>query len=81
MELGLSCYLSSFLEAGYDNLIACQDMTDQDLDNIGGITKPGHRKTLLTASKELNQRRKNGILWLSQSVDNLFLQQNHCLRR
>lgn len=54
--LGFECYVESFLESGYDNLLACQHLTEEDLNNIGLILKPGHRKTLLAASKLLQQQ-------------------------
>lgn len=58
-SLGLECYQESFVCAGYDNLVACQDLTDKDLDNIKAVTKPGHRKTLLNASRNLSTAHVN----------------------
>lgn len=60
-ELGLQCYLDSFVEAGYDNIMVCEELMEEDLNHIGSISKPGHRKTLIVASKDLKERRKGNI--------------------
>lgn len=58
--IGLSAYAEAFSAAGYDNLLVCEALSEDDLNHIGGITKPGHRKTLLLASQELKELRKKG---------------------
>lgn len=72
-EIGLNSYLKDFENAGYDNLLACEDLTEEDLNNMPSISKPGkknnffnhvlllkigHKKILMNASKELKERRK-----------------------
>jgi hypothetical protein len=59
-EIGLSSYFDAFVEAGYDNLLVCEELEDSDLNHIGSIIKPGHRKTILLASKELKERKRRG---------------------
>ncbi len=51
-EIGFSQYLEKFLAAGYDTLRVCQELTTEDLDMIG-VTLPGHKKSIILASKEL----------------------------
>jgi hypothetical protein len=52
-SVGLVSYLALFTSAGYDNIVACSDLSVTDLDNISKDILPGHRKTLLNASKNL----------------------------
>lgn len=51
-SLSLSQYLQRFNDAGFDHLISCQNLTQQDIDHIGIVT-PGHIKRLQIASKLL----------------------------
>ena len=51
-EIGFEEYVSVFAAFGYESLHLVQLLDDGDLD-IMSITKPGHRKALLTAAAEL----------------------------
>jgi hypothetical protein len=81
-EIGLASYLEAFQTAGYDNILVCEELDESDLNNIGQITKPGHRKTLLLASKELKSRRKENPAgkshFISQRPHLLFLILTFC---
>lgn len=51
-------YLDNFVEAGYDTLRVCEEITEEDLVHFPTITKPGHKKAILIAAKELKEMRQ-----------------------
>lgn len=55
-EIGFEEYVSTFTEFGYSSLHLAQLLDEGDLD-IMSITKPGHRKALISAASELSKAR------------------------
>lgn len=72
-KIGFSCYLDGFLEAGYDNIRVCEELTDEDLQHISSNIKPGHRKSILIASKELKELRQGFISLSILNILNCFI--------
>ena len=52
-SIGLSQYVSHFLENGYDDMDSLWDLNNDDLDAIG-IRLPGHRKKILTQASKFS---------------------------
>ncbi|KAL6055629.1 Histidine phosphatase family protein [Balamuthia mandrillaris] len=63
-SIGLEAYAPAFAEHGYDNLLVCSHLSEEDLDLLG-VVSAGHRKTLLLYSKQLQQQRQQR----SNSID------------
>lgn len=55
-SFNFATYTTNFLEKGYDSLFVCSHLEESDLDQLQ-ITKPGHRKTILLKSKEIEEQR------------------------
>ena len=54
-SLGLSRYEEHFIDGGFDDIEFLYDLTKEDLEAIG-ITKVGHQRKILMATKKLQQR-------------------------
>ena len=71
-SIGFDFYWQKFEEAGYEDLKSITDMNEEDL-NLIGISKPGHRRSILISSIELKKvkfkkflRKKLNIFFLKK---------------
>ena len=52
LDLGLPCYIQTFLDNGWDQLKWIKDMSEQDLVDMG-IKNPEHRERILSSVRDM----------------------------
>lgn len=65
-ELGISQYLQSFLEQGFDSWDTILDITESDLDVLG--VKLGHRRVSFARSMKCGKRLEEMIIDIAQKL-------------